>query len=426
MALGGGTFTTQNKVLPGAYINVVSAARARTLMGSRGIVTMGLELNWGPDGVVKVTEEELRNRSMEMFGYAYDSKELSEIRDILCNATTLYAYRLNAGGNKAENDFATANYAGTRGNDIRIVIQVNVDTPGQYDVKTYLGTTLVDKQTVATPGELEANSYVSFKKDAELRETAGMQMEGGTNAIVTGEEHASYLTAIEPYTFHAIGVATEDSVTNRMYAAFAKRMRDEVGAKFQCVLYGEAADHEGVINVKNGKEVVPWVLGAEGGCAINKTCTNKKYTGEAEVATSYTQDQLKEAIQKGEFVLHRVGDDICVLEDINSFVSVTEEKTEVLQSNQSIRVIDQIANDIAALFNTRYLGLTQNNLAGRNAFWLDIVKHHEKLQMIGAIENFSDKDVVVEKGETKKSVLVADPVEVVNAMEQLYMTIVVR
>ena len=28
MALGGGTFVTQNKILPGSYINVISAASA--------------------------------------------------------------------------------------------------------------------------------------------------------------------------------------------------------------------------------------------------------------------------------------------------------------------------------------------------------------------------------------------------------------
>ena len=30
MALGGGTFLTQNKVLPGAYMNFVSVAKARS------------------------------------------------------------------------------------------------------------------------------------------------------------------------------------------------------------------------------------------------------------------------------------------------------------------------------------------------------------------------------------------------------------
>ena len=50
MALGGGTFTVQNKELPGAYINFVSAASADASLSERGIVTMPLELDWGVSG----------------------------------------------------------------------------------------------------------------------------------------------------------------------------------------------------------------------------------------------------------------------------------------------------------------------------------------------------------------------------------------
>ena len=48
MALGGGTFLTQNKVLPGAYINFVSAAKASATLSDRGYAAMGIELELGP------------------------------------------------------------------------------------------------------------------------------------------------------------------------------------------------------------------------------------------------------------------------------------------------------------------------------------------------------------------------------------------
>lgn len=91
--------------------------------------------------------------------------------------------------------------------------------------------------------------------------------------------------------------------------------------------------------------------------------------------------------------------------------------------SKTIRVIDQIANDIATLFNTKYLGVVSNDASGRISLWADIVKHHEQLQEIRAIENFSDKDVTVEQGDSKKAVVVSDLVTVVNAMAQLYMTV---
>ena len=58
-------------------------------------------------------------------------------------------------------------------------------------------------------------------------------------------------------------------------------------------------------------------------------------------------------MKQGEFTLHKVGSDIRVLEDINSLVTLTEEKREDFQDNQTIRVIDQIANDIAVIFNKK-------------------------------------------------------------------------
>lgn len=59
MALGGGTFTVQNKELPGAYINFVSAASANAALSDRGIATVPLELDWGAEGeIFEVTNED--------------------------------------------------------------------------------------------------------------------------------------------------------------------------------------------------------------------------------------------------------------------------------------------------------------------------------------------------------------------------------
>lgn len=434
MALGGGTFTVQNKVLPGAYINFVSLATATATLSDRGYATMPLELDWGIEGqVFEVTNADFQKNSMKIFGYDYTSEKLKGLRDLFKNITTLFAYRLNGGGVKASNTFATAKYAGIRGNDIKIQIQVNVDNDSLFDVNTYLGTVLVDSQTVAKAADLVANDYVTFKSSAELTSTAGTPLAGGTNGTVTGTNHQAYLDKIESYSFNALGVVTTEETIKNLYDAFCKRMRDEVGAKFQAVLYNKASDYEGIINVKNKvtdeglseASLVYWVTGISAGCAVNKSNLNRKYDGEFAVDVDYTQTQLTKAIQAGEFTLHQVGDDIRVLEDINSLVTETETKAYIFKDNQTIRVIDQIANDIAVLFNTKYLGAVPNDEAGRISLWADIVKHHEQLQDIRAIENFTDEDVKVSQGDTKKAVVVQDAVTVVNAMAKLYMTVTV-
>ena len=394
---------------------------------------MPLELDWGIEGrVFEVSNEEYQKNSMKIFGYSVDNAKMKGLNDLFIGAKTLYAYRLNSGGTKASNEYAEAFYSGVRGNDIMIVIQDNADQTGMYDVITYLGTVKVDEQTVGKAEQLTANDYVRFK-DTELSTTAGTPLSGGTNGTVDGSAHQSYINKIEPYSFNTMGVVTADSGTKKLYAAFVKRMRDEVGVKFQLVLHDCAADYMGVINVKNKvtddgwaeSSLVYWVTGAQCGCAVNKSCQNKKYDGAFTVDTEYTQNDLKAAINKGEFVLHNVSGDVRVLEDINSMVTESDTQGAVFKDNQTVRVIDQIGNDDALLFNTKYLGVVPNNAAGRISLWSDLVKIRQQLQELGAIEEFTDKDVTVEQGDSKKSVVVNGSIQVVNAMSKVYMTITV-
>lgn len=441
--LGGGSFVTQNKVLPGAYINFVSLKSASATLADRGIATMAFELDWGVEGeVFEVTNGDFQKNSMAIFGYPYAHEKLKGLRDLFANIKTLYAYRLNGGGTKASNTYATAKFSGIRGNDIKIVIQTNVDDNTLLDVKTYVDNTVVDTQAVKTASELVDNDFVTFK-DTALEETVGVALTGGTNGTNDVSAHQTYLDKIESYSFNSIGVVTTDNSTKSLYANFCKRLRDEVGVKFQAVIYGGGEskeipafkpDFEGVINVKNmvtdegcsKASLVYWVTGIAAGCEVNKSNTNKVYNGEFTVDVNYTQAQLGKAIQDGEFTFHKVGSDVRVLEDVNSLVTTSDTKGDIFKDNQTIRVIDQIANDIAVLFNTKYLGVVPNDVPGRVSLWSDIVKHHQQLQDIRAIENFKDTDVVVSQGNEKKSVVVDDAVEVIASMTRLYMTTIIR
>ena len=434
MALGGGSFTTQNKELPGAYINFVSAASASATLSDRGIATMPLELDWGKEGeVFEVTSEDFQKNSLKIFGYAFDNPKMKGLNDLFIGVKTLYAYRLNGGGEKASNTFATALYGGTRGNDLKTAIQANVDDSEKFDVITYLGTVKVDSQTVAKASGLVANDYVTFKTDATLAVTASTPLSGGTNGNVDGTAHQAYLDKIESYTYNTMGVVVTDETTKKLYVAFNKRLRDEMGIKFQLVVYNLAADYMGVISVKNKvtdadwseASLVYWVTGAECSCAVNKSCQNKKYDGSFSVDTNYTQTQLKQAVKNGEFVLHKVNSDIRVLEDINTMVTTSDTCGDVFKDNQTIRVIDQLGNDDAVLFNTKYLGVVPNNASGRTSLWSDFVKIRQQLQDLGAIENFTDSDVTVAQGDSKKAVVVTSAITVVNAMGKLYMTVTV-
>ena len=431
--LGGGTFNAQNKKLPGTYINFASASRASASLSDRGIVAIPLLMDWGAaDEVFEVSNEKFVNNSLKIFGYDYSHDKMKGLRDLFKNTKTLYAYRLNGKGTKATNTYTEAKYPGIRGNDLKIIISKNVDDETKFDVKTVLEFKEMDVQTVKNSSELVANDWVTFKS-AELQETASTPLASGTNGTeVTTSEYQAFLNAIESYSFNALGCPVEDAKINELFVTFTKRMRDEVGAKFQTVVYRKPADYEGVISVENEvtddvnkASVVYWTTGAQAGCAVNKSLTNTAYDGEFKIKVDYTQSHLADALESGKFIFHNVTGEVRVLEDINTFTSVTDEKSIDFSNNQTIRVIDQIANDVAALFNTKYLGKIPNNASGRISLQSDVVAIHRALEDIQAIENFSADDIVVAQGDTKKSVVLTDKITVINAMSQLYMSCVI-
>ncbi len=437
--LGGGMFTVQNKVLPGAYINFVSASRASANLSERGTATFPLALSWGPEGKVFTVENtDFQKNSLKLFGHAYTDAALRPLREIFANAKTLHVFRLNTGGVKASCKYADAKYPGTAGNNLKIVVAQNekyqASTNEVYDVSTYMGTALVDMQrAVKKVTDLKPNDFVSWKGSEALAVSAGISLTSGTDGQVQDAAYQTYLDKIEAYSFNVMGCDTTNKTVKGLFANFTKRMRDEQGVKFQTVLFRyPEADYEGVISVENGlvgadtdPSMVYWTVGAEAACAVNKSLTNTTYNGEYQPNIDFTQTQLENAIQSGKLMFHRVGDEVRLLTDINTFVSVTDTKSADFSGNQVIRVLDQIANDIALIFNTKYLGKVQNDAAGRVSLWQDIVSHHNQLQTIRAIENFDSEHVTVAQGDHRKAVAVEDHVQPVSAMEQLYMQVII-
>lgn len=435
MALGGGVWFTQNKKLPGTYINFVSLATASPALSDRGVVAIALPLDWGKDGeIIELNTENFYGKSQKILGYDFTHAKMKGLRDLFLNARTVYLYKLNSSSSgKATCTYATALYSGIRGNDLTIIIAKNADDSSKWDVSTALSGSIVDIQTVADATELVANDYVTFDAEATLAVTAGTALTGGTNATVTNANHQTFLDKMESYSFNAIGLASADGDLKSLYVAWVKRMRDELGVKVQGVMYDKAADYEGIVNVATAASetgeaygLIYWVLGVIGGVAINASATNKIYDGEYTPVLGLTQHELEVAIDDGKFVLHNVGKTIRVLTDINSLVTTTADKGDLFKSNQTIRIIDEFGNSVANIFNTKYLGQIPNDEDGRTSLWGDIVALCKELERVRAIEDFDEETVKVEAGDTKRAVLVEAVLTIVNAMEQLYMTTVIQ
>jgi hypothetical protein len=439
MALGGGNYLVQNKILPGTYINLISASKASVELSDRGIVALPMTLDWGVDGEVFTVESgDFQKSSLKLFGYSYTAKELRDIREVFKHARKVHFYRLNTGDKatvKVGGLTVTAKYSGTKGNDINIVVATNIDDSAKSDVSTYFGTEKIEVQTVAKVEDLVANDFVTFSGTGAFTTTAGSKLASGSNlSSVTGTQYQAALDAFESYSYHVLTCPVADSTTVDLFTAYTKRQRDEIGVKLQLVCYRKAADYEGVISVENTVKdeganpaaLVFWTSGLEASTAINKSGTNKKYDGEYTVDIKYTQSQLETNLRAGKFMFHKVNDSVNVLSDVNTFVSFTVEKSKDFSSNQVMRVLDQSANDKALLFNTKYLGDVQNDADGRVSLWNDFVNYNNQLQKIRAIEEFNSDALLVQVGTKKESVVVVDPMRPVTAMEKLYVAIIVQ
>ena len=451
MALGGGTWQFQNKILPGTYINFASKVRAEADISERGYATMALPFDWGPENVVfPVTAEEFQEKSLSIFGYDYTADELKGLRDLFINAKTVYFYRLSNNAVAAKNSMGTAKYAGARGNDITTEVATDVDDTDTFDVKTYIKVdginTLVDNQKqVKAWTDVTDNDYVKWSRaGGTMVATAGTPMTGGSNGDdITGAQYQAYIDAISSYYFNTMGYPGTDQKIKSLLINFCKRMRDDVGSKFQLALYGvEGVDYEGVISIANKAtdsgaspaSLVYWLTGAEASCAINASLTNSTYNGEYTVDTNYSQRQLAAGIQQGRLLFHNVhrtvsGElvgEIKVLTDINTFTSFVKKKNSDFSLNQVIRVLDQDATDIANLFNRQYLGSEQNDDDGRTALWGDIVALHKEYQRVRAIQNFKAEDIPVPtQGTQKTAVLLSYEIQPTCCMEKLYVNVIV-
>lgn len=433
MAFGGGTWTAQNKILPGTYINTVSTMTYNANYGERGRVACPIMLDWGNEtGVFSVTVDDFMRDSHEIFGYEATAAEMVDVREIFKHATRAYFYRLNGGGTKASNNYATAKYSGPYGNKISIKIEASSETEGAFIVSTLVNNVVEDEQTVSAVSALVSNVWVDWKT-FELAATASKPLTGGANAAsITGDKHLAALAAFEAYRFDVFVCPVADETVIALYTAYTKRLAESLGVKFQLVTYTTAAgaDNEYITEVHNTCSddartyaLVYWVAGAEAGCALNTSCTGMIYDGEHTINTNYTQSQLEVLSQSGKFVFHRTDDVVRVLRDINSLVTYTKDKGEAFSQNQTMRVLNYLASADGSLFNENYIGVYLNTQTARSKLRSDLVAIRTYLASIGAIGPYDTGAMTVEASTVDvHGVVMNDTITIAETMERLYIT----
>lgn len=443
--MAGGTFLTQNKIRPGAYINFKGVAKPLSSLGTRGIMTMPVPMSWGATITELLSTDLIDGKSLPKIGYTALDEESQIFREALKNAYKAIVYRLDTGGTKATAVLtpltATAKYAGIVGNEISVSVVENT-AANAFDVITIFRNVEKDRQTVTTVGELEDNDWVVFSGTGNVVANAGVTLAGGTNGTVSDETYKNYRDAIKAYNWNTMAIPQEASSQTQDFITFIESQRDTFGKKVQAVLYNVEADYEGIISVAQGYKTtdetispttfVAYVAGLTAGANPNESNTYHVIPGAVSIVypngvTPYGNEEIIEGLQNGKFILSTRQDGAVVVEqDINTLHTFTPDKGYAFSKNRVIRTLDEINNSVALVFERSYVGKVNNNDDGRNIFKSDIINYLNNLQNISAIRNFDPAvDIQIYAGEAIDAIVVDLAVQPVDSMEKLYMTIMV-
>lgn len=447
----GGTWTVQNKVRPGAYINFVSVPKPVGSMGNRGVVAVGMPMTWGPENeLIKLTGDELLNgASLAKVGVtAFDTEESLPYRVILAGCYTALLYRTDTGGAKATATIlantltVSAKYKGSTGNKITVVIVEDKPEEGDYTIQVLVNSLLQETFVCNEITELEdiESNFVEFTvvdDDADIPTTAGITLAGGTNGTVSSSTYSTFWGLLDTQNFQCL--AMYDITTSGLPALIKDKIqiwREQRGKKVQAVVYDyTSADYEGIISVNQGfktsTETVDtalfplWVASMTAGAEVNKSLTAAVVEDGVEIINPILEDEIEDALNVGRFVLsYRQDGAVCVEKDINTLHTFTVDKNYAFSKNRVIRCLDEIGNSCALIFNRNYAGKVDNDSIGRNQYKTELIAFIDTLVGIRAVTDFDGaQDVTVLPGEAVDAVVVDLLVQPVDSMEKLYMTV---
>lgn len=452
--MAGGSFQSQNKIRPGAYIKFQGVPSNDNIVGSRGIVTMAAPIGWGPeDELIKVTVADLYSNKLEkILGFNVYSASAKLFKAALENAHTLLVYRADKGGTKAsvQIDVAsnkklkvTAKYAGTTGNNISISIKEAF--AGGYSVNTFLGSTQKDSQIVTDIKDLVANDFVTFEGEGVISQAAvNTLLTGGANGTPTNQMYTEYLAKLKTTQFDTLAafkIGETELFNGGTIKEFIQEMRETRGIKCQAVINNYvAANYEGVISTYNqgvkyadgteltAEEFVVWMAGATAGADITESNTYKVVANAVEVTGNVLEDDIETLITGGYVIISKRRDGAIVVEkDINTLVNLRDDVTDAFKENKVIRLLDAVANHIALDFEQNYAGKVVQDANGRALFKASIISYLTELQNSGAIINFnSSTDVTVEAGEQVDAYYSEIYIQPTYSVDKLYMIVNVR
>lgn len=486
--MAGGTWRIQNKRRPGVYINVKGDGKpVLTTPLGRLLMFQNKPLGWGKKGIIELTAT---SDFTALTGHKNTDEVLAPVHEALKDAETVLLLNDFDGGAKSTSTKAgvytiNAKYEGEQGNNISVSFAPSplVDDAKTQDitVTTLFGTKQVDQAKITLPlankeaitaaeltdeKQLEVhNDYVDItfgtnpadvtkelKGNGEyplytaifngLTQTAAnVSLTGGSNGTNKVVDDMNDYLENEFYAVATTAGWDESSNIHKLLVEEIKLLRENVGIKVRGVVpnaTGVVYNYEGVSTVLNG-----YVL--NDGTVITPNIATARFAGMSASATpdqalTYTQlddaaeakpklnnDKTIEALNAGQIVFTtRSGERVVIEQDINSLTKFTSIKPKDFSKNRIIRTLDEICTNTTQTFETSFLGKVSNNEAGRNVFKANRIGYLTGLQNQNMIRDFENSDLTLSQGDEKDAVLMELYVTPVDAMEKLYVNLIVR
>ena len=486
--MAGGTWRIQNKVRPGVYINVKGDGKpVLTTPLGRLLMFQNKPLGWGKKGIIELTAT---SDFTALTGHKNTDEVLAPVHEALKNAETVLLLNDFDGGTKSTSTkdgvyTINAKYEGEQGNNISVSFAPSPLGDGaktqDITVTTLFGTKQVDQAKITLPlANKEAITAAELTDEKQLEvHNDYVDITFGTNpADVTKElnskgEYPLYTAIFNGLTQNAANVSLtggsngtnkvvddmNDYLENEFYAVATtagweessnihkllveeiKLLRENVGIKVRGVVPNESGavyNYEGVSTVLNG-----YVL--NDGTVITPNIATARFAGMSASATpdqalTYTQlddaaeakpklnnDKTIEALNAGQIVFTtRAGNRVVIEQDINSLTKFTSTKPKDFSKNRIIRTLDEICTNTTQTFETSFLGKVSNNEAGRNVFKANRIGYLTGLQNQNMIRDFENSDLTLSQGDEKDAVLMELYVTPVDAMEKLYVNLIVK
>lgn len=436
--MAGGTWETQNKVRPGAYVNFETNSLAATGLDSAGTLVIPLALDWGEVG--KFISVSPNTKFKELFGK--NLADIIPVRESFKATGDVIVYNLSGDGEKATATSGTfvanAIHGGTDGNKITVIATKGL---ADFTIKTLYDGQQVDSQVVTTVTELVPNAYATFSGTLPVGD-ATMTLAGGTTVAANAEAYTDFAEGLDTQNFKVVAFGTDDESIKLIFALKVTQWREEQGKNVTFVTNDyKAADYQGTVSVVNGvlltgnetltaKEALYWYGGAYAASTFN-SLTYTEYPGAIDVERK-THDEIVKALQDGHIVYtYNAGADgvdrIVVESDINTFRSFTPEKNQDFRKNKIIRSMDFLSNNVQHVYSRFFIGKVNNDENGRNLFkgqLMTVVL--DPMVRRGAIDPYNPEDITIIQGLEKDAVDAVVGVKFNDAMEKLYMTVKCR